>query len=140
MTGLNSMNSISRGSAAKYSRSVLEDYLKIDGLPRRIRLYVQSLIKKMKRGKMINLSHVKGKVVASVDGVETNRKSYSLTNFIAEVMAGRLDRHCQIAVRIDSKTNEIQGIDVYQRLVVICIITDRGPMPIAWSYQDSQAS
>jgi hypothetical protein len=140
MTGLSSMNAISQGTPAKYSRSVLEDFLKIDGLPRTIRRYVYSLIRKMKRGKMINLANVKGKIIASVDGVETNRRQYSFDEFLAEIAAERLDQHCQIAIHKDSKTGEIMGIDVYHRLVVICIITDRGPMPFSWAYQESHAS
>jgi hypothetical protein len=133
------MNSLSEGSPSKYARSVLEDFLKIDDLPRKNRRYVASLIKKMKRGKMINLRHVKGKIIACVDGVETHRRSYSLEEFNKKILAGLIDKHCQIAVHRDSKTDEVKFIEVYHRLVVITIITDRGPMPLAWIYQESEA-
>ncbi|MCP4343469.1 MAG: hypothetical protein GY799_32475 [Desulfobulbaceae bacterium] len=139
ISGLDSLNSLSQGSSAKYSRSVLVDFLSIEGLPRRLRRYVTSLIKKMKRGKMISLEHVKGKVIASVDGVETHRKKYSPEEFSWDVLAGLIDKHCQIAMYKDSETGEIDHIEVYHRLVVICIITDRGPMPLAWAYQESEA-
>jgi len=119
-SGLNSLNMLSQGSAANYSRSVLENFLNINGLPRTLRRYVASLIKKMKRGKMINLEHVKGKIIASVDGVETYRVQYSPEEFYKKVAAGLIDKHCQIAVHKNSKTTEIEYCEAYHRLVVIC--------------------
>lgn len=117
----------------------MEDFLNIEGLPRRLRKYVASMIKKMKRGKMIHLEHVKGKIIASVDGVETHRRSMSLEKFKEYVAAGLLDRHSQIAVHKD-KSGVVESLDVYHRLVVICIITDRGPMPLSWGYQESDSN
>ena len=139
MSGLDSMESLSKGMSAKYSRSVLESFLNINGLPRRLRRYVASLIKKMKRGKMIDLENVKGKIIASIDGIEIYRKRYSLDDFKKQVLAGKIGRHCQIAIHKDKTSGEIKYVEIYHRLVVICIITDRGPMPLAWSYQESGA-
>ena len=138
-SGLNSLNQISKGSEAKFSRSVLENFLDQDGLPRNIRRYIKSLIKKMKRGKMIHLKHVKGKIIASVDGVETYRKKYSPEDFFKKIVAGLIDTHSQIAVHRNSETKEVEYFEVYRRLVVISLITDRGPMPMAWAFQKGDA-
>jgi hypothetical protein len=97
------------------------------------------MVKRMKRGKMISLSHVKGKYLASVDGVETMRRTYTPVQFYDLVDRGHIDSFCQVAVHRDSKTKEILSFSVYHRIVVICMITDRGPLPLAWRYQQSDA-
>lgn len=138
-SGLDSMNSLSQGMPRKFSRSVLDDFLALDGLPRQLRKYLKSLIRKMRRGKMINLEHVRGKIVASVDGVETSRVRYLPEDFFKKVSSGLIGNHCQVAVHRNKNTGEIEAFEVYHRLVVICIITDRGPMPLAWEFQQSDA-
>ena len=138
-SGLNSLNQIAQGPEAKFSRSVLENFLNQEGLPRNLRRYIKSLIKRMKRGKMINLKHVKGKTIASVDGVETHRKRYSPEKFFEQISAGLIDTHSQVAVHRNSKTDQIEYFEVYRRLVVISLITERGPMPMAWAFQEGDA-
>jgi len=138
-SGLNSLRQISQGAEAKFSRSVLEGFLNQEGLPRNLRRYISSLVKRMRRGKMINLKHVKGRVIASVDGVETYRKKYLPEEFFEKVLRGLIDSHSQIAVHRNSETNEVEYFEVYRRLVVISIITDRGPIPMAWAFQESDA-
>ena len=120
------------------SRSVLEGLLKLDGLARRLRRYVAAMIKKMKRGKMIVLPHVGGKLLGSVDGVETHRKMYSPEDFYKAVRSGLVGPHCQVSVHRSKKTGLIERYEVYHRLVVVCLITDRGPMPFSWGYQLSE--
>jgi hypothetical protein len=93
----------------------------------------------MKRGKMINLPNVKGKYLASVDGVETMRRKYTPAEFYAKVERGQIDSICQVAVHRDPRTKEITSFSVYHRMVVVCMITDRGPLPIGWRYQHSEA-
>jgi len=135
--GRNSLSGIARH--ADLSRSVLEDFLNISELPSRLRRFVKAMIKRMKRGKMIDLANVRGRNLASVDGVETQRRRYSSEEFYELVRRGLVDHHCQIAVHRDSKTTVITSFEVYHRLVVICMITDRGPIPFAWRYQKSNA-
>jgi len=138
-SGLNSLNEIAQGFEAKFSRSVLENFLNQEGLARKLRQYIKSLIKKMKRGKMIHLKHVKGKVIASVDGIETYRKRYSPEEFFKKITAGLIDSHSQISIHKNSKSDEIKYFEVYRRLVVVCLVTDRGPMPISWGFQQGDA-
>ena len=88
---------------------------------------------------MIGLRHVKGRYLASVDGVETLRRRYTPEQFYDLVRRSLVDVHCQVAVHRDPKTKEIISFEIYHRLVVICMITDRGAVPLAWRYQQSDA-
>ena len=120
------------------SRSVLEDLLKLEGLARRLRRYITAMIRKMRRGKMIALPNLRGKLLGSVDGVETHRRMFSPADFYDAVRRGLVGPHCQVSVHRNKKTGEIERYEVYHRLVVVCLITDRGPMPFAWDYQRSE--
>jgi hypothetical protein len=135
--GENSLSGLARHTDV--SRSVLEDFLQLEGLATRLRGFTKSMLKRMKRGKMINLPNVKGKYLASVDGVETMRRKYTPAEFYAMVERGHIDSICQVAVHRDSRTKEILSFSVYHRMVVVCMITDRGPLPIAWRYQHSES-
>ena len=136
-SGINSLSGLAR--AAGISRSVLENFLNLDGLSSRLRRFIKAMIKRMKRGKMISLQHVRGRCLAAIDGVETMRRSYTPTQFYDLVRLGFVDLFCQVAVHRDSKTKEITSFDVYHRIVIICMITERGPIPCAWRYQQSDA-
>ena len=136
-SGKNSLSGLARH--AGLSRSVLENFLCLDGLPSRLRKFIKSMIKRMKRGKMINLQQVKGKNLAAIDGVETMRRHYTPAQFYDLVRRELIDLFCQVAVHRDAKTKEIVSFDVYHRIVVICMITERGPIPVAWRYQQSDA-
>jgi hypothetical protein len=135
--GCGSLSGIAR--LTNHSRSVLEDFLNVDGLPRRLRCYLKAMIKRMRRGKMINLQGVGGRDLAAVDGVETMRRNFTREAFLEVVARGLVDSHCQVAVHRDAKTGEVLSFDVYHRLVVISMITDRGAVPLAWRYQQSAA-
>ena len=58
-SGINSLSGLAR--AAGISRSVLENFLNLDGLSSRLRRFIKAMIKRMKRGKMISLQHVRGR-------------------------------------------------------------------------------
>lgn len=137
ITGLDSLNTFSQGSGANFSRSVLEGFLQQEGLPRKLRQYLVSMIKRMKRGKMIQLENIKGKIVASVDGVEVQRKKYTPRKFFQLVEKDFFDTHCQIAIHRVKGSEEIEYFEVYKRIIVVTIITKRGPFPIGWAYQQS---
>lgn len=142
--GFASMQAISdefsnRNNGQTLSRSVLESFLKIEALPSLLRKQIKSMVKKMKRGKMISLDHVQGKTIASVDGIEIYRKSYTPEEFFEAVLEGHVCSLCQVSVHRDKKTGKIIGYETYHRLVVITVITDRGPMPLAWKFQNSNA-
>ena len=136
-SGKDSLSGLARHAGV--SRSVLEDFLCLEGLPSRLRKFVKAMIKRMKRGKMIDLQQVKGKNLAAIDGVETMRRRYTPAQFYDLVQRGLVDLFCQVAVHRDAKTKEITSFDVYHRIVVICMITERGPIPLAWRYQQSDA-
>lgn len=135
--GLTSLNEVSHH--AGFSRSVLEDFLNLDGLPSRLRKFIKSMIKRMKRGKMIQLEHVQGKYLASVDGIETYRKSMKPAAFFTAVEHGLIGNHCQVSVHRDPKTAVITHYEIYHRIVIVCMISERGPFPLAWGYQQSNA-
>lgn len=137
MQGLTSLSELSEH--AGLSRSVLEDFLNLEGLPRRMKRFVGAMIKRMKRGKMIALAHVRGKCLASVDGIETFRRKLSPEDFYDAVLRGLVGQHCQVSVHRDAKTGGIDHFEIYHRVVIVCMITDRGPMPLAWRYQESAA-
>ena len=136
-SGKDSLSGLARHAGV--SRSVLEDFLCLEGLPSRLRKFVKAMIKRMKRGKMIDLQQVKGKNLAAIDGVETMRRRYTPAQFYDLVQRGLVDLFCQVAVHRDAKTKEITSFDVYHRIVVICMITARGPIPLEWRYQQSDA-
>ena len=121
----------------KLSRSVIENLLQQPILPYTLRKYLKYMLKRLKKGKMISLDNVMGKTIGSVDGIEINRKKLSPEAFIKAVTSGQVHKYSQVAVYRDSKTNAISHYEVYLRLVIICIITKRGPMPIAWQFQES---
>ncbi len=135
--GLTSLNELSAHTGV--SRSVLEDFLKLEGLGSRLRKFVKAMIKRMKRGKMINLENVGGKSLAAVDGVETFRKRFTEEQFQNAILSGAIDRHCQVSVHHDPKTHDIIAYETYRRIVIICLISERGPFPVAWAYQQSDA-
>jgi hypothetical protein len=135
--GMTSLNEVSQH--AELSRSVLEDFLNLKGLPCRLRKFIKSMIKRMKRGKMINLEHVQGKYLASVDGIETFRKSMKPAAFFSAVQQGLIGSQCQVSVHRDSKTAAITHYEIYHRIVIVCMISARGPFPLAWGYQQSTA-
>ena len=140
--GATSLNAISKefknnNYGQTLSRSVLEDFLKIEQLPYQLRKYIKAMIKKMKKGKMINLDNVMGKVIASVDGIEIFRTTYTPTAFYNAIQTGKICKFCQIVVHRDKKTGEITSYETYHRLVIICLITNRGPMPFQWAFQES---
>ena len=137
VSGKTSLNALA--THADCSRSILEDFLNLRGLASRLRKFIKSMLKRMKRGKMIDLQHVQGKYLASVDGVETFRRNYRPEDFYAAVRAGQIDVHCQVAVHENAKTGLVEGYEVYHRIVIVCMITERGPFPIAWGYQQSTA-
>jgi len=62
------------------------------------------MIKKMKKGKMINLDNVMGKVIASVDGIEIFRTTYTPTAFYSAIQKGKICKFCQIVAHKDKKT------------------------------------
>ena len=88
---------------------------------------------------MLNLDNVKGKTIASVDGVETYRKRYDPLNFYDAVRRGIIHKYSQVSVHKDKNDNKILYYEVYQRVVIICLITNRGPMPFTWGFQESNA-
>jgi hypothetical protein len=135
--GLTSLNELSAHTGV--SRSVLEDFLKLEGLGSRLRKFVKAMIKRMKRGKMINLENVGGKSLAAVDGVETFRKRFSEEDFQNAILSGAIDSHCQVSVHHDPKTHDIIAYETYHRIVIICMISERGPFPVSWAYQQSAA-
>ena len=135
--GLTSLNELSAHTGV--SRSVLEDFLNLEGLGSRLRKFVKAMIKRMKRGKMINLENVGGKSLAAVDGVETFRQRFTEEEFRKAILSGAIDCHCQVSVHRDAKTDNIIAYESYHRIVIICMISERGPFPIAWAYQQSDA-
>jgi hypothetical protein len=135
--GEQSLSGIARHTGV--SRSVLENLLNHDGLSQTIRGQIKHMFLRMKRSKMINLPGVKGRNLASVDGVETMRKFYTPEKFYEDVKRGLINEICQVAAKRDSQTDEIISFEVYHRLVVVSMIADRGPLPLAWRYQTSDA-
>ena len=146
LTGLSSncssMNSISKrfkqeNSGRTLSRSVIEAFLKRPEFPNILKTKLKSIITIMKRGKMLDLKNVKGKIVAAIDGVETYRRRYSPSAFKESIMKGKFCKYCLISVHMDKKTKKIIRYETYHRVSVISILTDRGAMPIAYAYHQS---
>jgi hypothetical protein len=133
--GLTSLNELAVHSGV--TRGVLEDFLNLEGLNSRLRKFIKAMIKRMKRGKMIELENVQGKYLAAVDGVETFRRRYTAEKFFEAILNGRIDHQCQVSVHRDAKTNQIVAYETYHRIVIICMISKRGPFPVAWGYQQS---
>ena len=138
VTGLHSLNGFAESGEAEYSRPCLIGFLEQAGLANIFRSYIVSLVKKMKKNKCIILSGMQNKIIATVDGVEVYRNNYSLAEFIDIVDRDLLDKHSQIAFHYDKVTGKKQSVDVYVRMVIVTIITDRGVIPIAWQYQFSE--
>jgi hypothetical protein len=122
------------------SRSVLEDFLKLEGLPKKIRQQIKIMIHAMQRGKMIHLENVQGKNLGAIDGIEVFRKDYTPEDFYNAVLKGNICKLCLVSVHKNKITGEIERYSVYHRMVVISIITNRGPIPIAWKFQQSDTA
>ena len=135
--GLTSLNELAKHT--EVSRSVLESLLNLDGLRRRMRRFIASMIKRLKRGKMIRLENVRGKFIAAVDGIETFRRQLKPEDFYALVQQGLVGEHCQVGIHRNRETGAIEYFEIYHRIVIISMITDRGPMPLGWRYQASTA-
>lgn len=121
------------------NRSVLESFLKIDGLPRRLRRQLKAMTRAMQRGKMITLPNIRGRKLAAADGVEIYRKSYTPKEFYTAVLKDNICTLCSVSVHRDPETKEIIRYECYHRVIILSLITNRGPMPIEWEFQTSNA-
>jgi hypothetical protein len=139
--GFNSLNEFAKGCKGFISRHTIVNRLSDPNISRHTRRFIMAMLKKMLRAKMLNLTGVKNKIIACVDGCEVYRKKYSLEEFIKLARTGYFDIHCQVAVHYkkDNANNDIDYIEIYHRIVVITIISDRGAIPISWGYQLSDA-
>ena len=120
-------------------RSVLESFLRQVNLPRRLRKQLKSMARAMQSGKMLKLDNINGRKLGAVDGVEVYRKSYSPEEFYKAVKQRKVCELCCVSVHRDSSTNEIIRYDCYHRVIVLSLVTNRGPMPIDWEFQTSTA-
>ncbi len=96
-----------------------------------------SVVTTMKRANMLDYDGAYGETVACVDGVETCRQHYSVSEFENAVARDIVCPLCNVAVKRDSKTKEVIGYETYHRLVLISALSTRGSIPLAWEFQTS---
>ncbi len=120
-------------------RSVLESFLKLQDLPRKLRRQLRSMVRAMQRGKMLKIPNINGRKIGAIDGVEVYRKTYTPEEFYTAVKNKKVCGLCSVSVHRDQSTNEIVRYECYHRVIVLSIVTNRGPMPIDWEFQTSTA-
>lgn len=140
-SGATSLSQISRkvkhpGTGIPVTRKRLELMLSDPNVCETIASLVSNAPKKMSAQKMLSFKGFRGKSVVSVDGTEIGRKKHPSRNaFEQAVQKGEVHELCNVAVH--NYGTEQEYYETYLRLVVVTALTERGAIPIAFSFQNS---